>query len=282
MSDPQCATVSAPWWLWPNVFNLDAPLVAVVWQELLAQEVCVDLSWRHRWLLFLAVWMVYFVDRCLDARIGRLEDTDRHRRHREISGLGWTIQGGVCAVGLILAFQSLNREGWLAAGVVGLATGIWFALTHLNGSGAWWLPKEAGVGVVFAARVALQPWALTTLPGVELLVGGGVLAAVCVQNCASITVWESLPADRGNRRSLLNRWPGWSRHVSRVSLGLAALVATLAMLPLSDRWRGLEICATGSLLALWALGTGRPENRRRETRMLADLALLTPLPVIVA
>ena len=33
-----------PWWLWPNLLGLDAPLVAVVWQQALArmQGVAID------------------------------------------------------------------------------------------------------------------------------------------------------------------------------------------------------------------------------------------------
>ncbi len=280
MSENGRGTKFIPWWLWPNVLNFDAPVVAVAWQELFARGVGVELVWPQRWLLFLAVWGVYFADRWLDARIGRHESAERHLFHRRIGGVGWAVLAAVCVTGLGLAFQCLNREGWIAAGVVGGATGIWFALTHVNGAQTGWLPKELGVGVVFAAGAALQPWVLTGPPKAGLLLGAGMFATVCVQNCVSITVWERLPTDKGNPGSILNQWPGWSRHVRRVSLGLAMVLALIAVLHSDEALRRIPICAAVSLLALGALGLGRPESRRRETRMLADLALLTPLFVV--
>jgi len=280
MSEQQRKAESIPWWLWPNLLNFDAPVVAVVWQELFARGAGVELSWPQRWLLFLAVWEVYFADRWLDARIGRHESTERHRFHRRIGGLGWLIQAVVCVIGLGLAFQCLNREGWLAAGAVGAATAVWFASTHLDGAQLGWLPKEAGVGLVFAAGAALQPWALTELPKGGLLVGAGVFAVVCIQNCASITVWESLPTDRMDPGSFLNRWPKWAQHVGRVSLGLGVLIASVSLVHFDGEPLKAGFCAAVSLFALGGLGLGRPATRRRGTRILADLALLTPLLVL--
>ena len=33
---PRLCVARPPWWLWPNLLALDAPLVAVVWQHALA------------------------------------------------------------------------------------------------------------------------------------------------------------------------------------------------------------------------------------------------------
>ncbi len=277
MNENERETQPMPWWLWPNVLNLDAPVVAVVWQELFARMAGVGFSWPQRALLFVAVWEVYFADRWLDARVGRHESTERHRFHLRIGGMGWLIQAVVCVIGVALAFQCLNREGWLAAGAVGAATAVWFALTHLDGAHLGWLPKEAGVGLVFAAGAALQPWALTELPKGGLLGGAVLFAVVCIQNCASITVWESLPADRTDPGSFLNRWPKWARNVGRVSLGLGVLIVSIACANFGGDLLKAGICAAVSLFALGWLDFGRPATRRRGTRILADLALLTPL-----
>ena len=55
-----------PWWLWPNVLSLDAPLVAVFWQAGLAKAHKVAVMPSLHLTLFLAVWLIYMVDRVLD------------------------------------------------------------------------------------------------------------------------------------------------------------------------------------------------------------------------
>ncbi len=272
---------SVPWWLWPNVLNLDAPVVAVVWQEAFARFAGVELAAPHRWLLFLAVWQVYFADRCLDARIGAHEATERHRFHRNIGPVGWAVMAVVCVAGLALAFRCLTREGWIGAGVLLSATGCWFAAAHIDGARRGWIPKELGVGSIFAAGCALQPWALAGSAGAPLWAAAGLFTVVCVQNCASITVWEALPSDRKDPRSFLNRRPFWSRHVGRISLALAVATAAAAWLGAMPELRGVGSAAAASLLILGGLGRVARGGRHREARMLADLALLTPLALLL-
>ncbi len=60
------------WWLWPNVLSLDAPLVALAWQEAFAQVMAVELGAAQRVLLAVCTWLAYSGDRLLDAR--RLPD----------------------------------------------------------------------------------------------------------------------------------------------------------------------------------------------------------------
>src|SRR4051812_41591281 len=55
-----------PWWLWPSVLSLDAPLVAVLWQAALAKVHHVAVMPPLHAALFLAVWLIYVVDRVLD------------------------------------------------------------------------------------------------------------------------------------------------------------------------------------------------------------------------
>ena len=57
-----------PWWLWPNVLSLDAPVVALVWQAAFARLLAVELGWTQRGLLAVCVWLAYCGDRLLDAR----------------------------------------------------------------------------------------------------------------------------------------------------------------------------------------------------------------------
>jgi|GEM_PF-722548 len=56
-----------PWWLWWNVLSLDAPLVAVSWQWMLATVFDVSVPIGCYLLLWMAVWCVYVADRVLDS-----------------------------------------------------------------------------------------------------------------------------------------------------------------------------------------------------------------------
>lgn len=59
---------SKPAWLLPNLLSLDAPLVAVCWQALLAADTGLALRPAAQVALGLTVWLIYIVDRLLDVR----------------------------------------------------------------------------------------------------------------------------------------------------------------------------------------------------------------------
>lgn len=180
---PKPARASVPWWLWLNVLSLDAPFVAVLWQAALAHCYRVQLLPGARITLFLAVWLIYMVDRVLDsfapAVSGRF--SARHafyRRNRRVFSLivipaaavlvallsFLTIPAAVMLRGASLAFVVViyllhfaawkHRAIYLAGNFIVCATGI--ALL-------WWLPLprnfQFGVsaGLLGMFAVALNP-----------------------------------------------------------------------------------------------------------------------------
>lgn len=100
---PEAAPLNAPripWWLWPNVLSLDAPIVAVLCQMALARAHKVALMPEISWTLFLAVWLIYIVDRVLDGF--SMPDPDRisarhafYQRHRWLYLLVIVPAGGI-------------------------------------------------------------------------------------------------------------------------------------------------------------------------------------------
>ncbi len=85
---------STPWWLWLNILSLDAPIVAMLWQEALSRCYHVKLVPGFQLALGLAVWLIYLVDRTLDG----MAQTETHllsarhafyRRHRKL--FAWVI-----------------------------------------------------------------------------------------------------------------------------------------------------------------------------------------------
>lgn len=95
-----------PWWLWPHVLSLEAPLVAVLWQTVVAHAHHIALQGEVRVGLALVVWLVYVADRLFDAANAAAGATDaRHafyRRHWRGIALGAVPVAAVAVVWLAL------------------------------------------------------------------------------------------------------------------------------------------------------------------------------------
>ena len=102
------------WWMWPQILALDAPLVALVWQEVMARAHNVRLSWEFRLALFLSTWIIYLLDRTLDGIRGEPQQTARH---------AFCIQHRKLILGLLLP-----ALGWLL---------LWTVLFHLPAGALW-------------------------------------------------------------------------------------------------------------------------------------------------
>ncbi len=252
---------SHPWWLWPNLLALDAPAVAVTWQVFLGSVAGIAVPLAASAELALMVWAAYLIDRSLDARRG-ITSSDRHR----VAGrnwLAWLVVAGAAILGAaVVAFTALPREH-LRVGIIVLGAAVgYFAAVHLLRTksvldrGA----KEISVGIVFAAGVSIplivQASQIDWLPGVI------AFAALCWLNCALISLWET----RG-----LGAPPKWLVALA----GIAALTPVLA----APRPVGTAICASAA--ALLALHAIHARVSVRAARVLADVALLSPLLVAV-
>jgi hypothetical protein len=149
----------APWWLWPNVLSLDAPIVTLVWQWWFATNFKIHLTNYEYIILFTTVWLLYALDRWLDA--WKLDLTKPHSSrhafyvyHRWQVGILWLI---VFIATAILSLTSLS-ETTLLAGVALLALcSIYFLLVHLQKK---WrvVPKEVRVGIAVSLGVTLCLW----------------------------------------------------------------------------------------------------------------------------
>lgn len=254
MSEP----AARPWWLWPNLLSLDAPAVAVVWQLFLAAEANVDVPLAAAVVLGLVVWGVYLADRSLDAVRG-CADSDRHRfaaKHPSLQiGLGGT---AFLAAG-ILALIGLPQRYLAVGATVATVTGAYLLAVHTSrhwlGAGA----KELSVGVVFAAGVSVPLAAEAGSPHFWLPVIVA-FAGLCALNCLLIARWEE-PAVTA---------PRWA-----FALAGLAVCAALAAPP------DVILAVALSAAALTLLHFGRRAVSVRAARVLADVALLSPLLVAV-
>ena len=268
-----------PWWLWPNLLNLDSPLLAVIWQEQFARIADVSLGWGERVLLFCCTWLVYCADRALDAaESGGQTETARHAIQLQGKPIWLGVSAAVLVVALVLAVTTLNSRAWLGGGVVLFFTAAHFGATH------WWpslrsrfWPKEWHVGFVFSAGCALLVWSQSPSAWPSLLLPVLGFGALCAMSCSHITAWEVVTVDRDDPGSLLNAHPRFVRRLSwfDITLGMLAMMAAAAI----DQAAGQHAMAA---VGISALGLAWLHDRCDQfsaefLRVTGDFGLYTPL-----
>ncbi len=266
--------------MWPHLWSLDAPLVAVVWQHWWAHAARVNLPLSRDITLGLAVWLIYLADRLADvARAGPLGwpeyGTARHafyaRARRAASGLVLVLS---CALTVLTPMTLSAREFGMGLGMLGAAGG-YFWLAHRWSAPRWTaiLPKEAAVGGLFALGTALFVLCCKGRADGELVTLMLMTAVVFALNCALISRWEACERDRRDPSSLQNAFPRMTAQLGRVGLWLAVAAGGVALLVRSDSLLPVAVSAGGlALLDLY-----RNRFSADALRVLADLMLLTPV-----
>ena len=158
------AKTHIPWWAWPHVLSLEAPIVAILWQDALAKAHQVSLTPGTTVGLGMAVWLVYVLDRWLDGQNPGTAPVDgRHAfyaRHARFIAL-FVIPAMLGVVGWLGLF--IIPVGILWSGVaLSLLIGIYLGTYAAHGRRSW-------VGLI-GAFVGLGSVVLV----LELPIGAGV------------------------------------------------------------------------------------------------------------
>jgi hypothetical protein len=249
--------VRPPIWLWFNVLSLDAPLIALVWQDFLARCYPTTLLPQGRAVLGLTVWAIYLADRLLDVRhpASPLESL-RHRFYRRNRVFGQTLFALVVAADLammrLLIRPSLFTAGLLLAGAVALYLGA-FPLTGW-GTTAWKKPLAA---LLFTAGTFVIAWTGTGHPVQELAWPALAFCALCLGNLLMIERWSQ----------------GSTSSSPRVWIWLMALLIPMVASHHSNWFEAIVFSAAGLCALAW-WGRRMPWDARC---VLADAVLLTPL-----
>jgi hypothetical protein len=240
-------------WLWPNLLSLDAPLVALLWQILFARCFHARIDPLPSILLVLAVWLIYAADRSLDAWTGSAA-RPRHlfyRRHWKTLLPLWIL---VLAAGSALAWTRLSPDLLLRGLALSAAVVVYFALVHC---GIFQKTKEIAVALLFALGATLSAWPnIRSAVDIEAI---ALFSCLCWINCVAIENWES-PAE--------SNWP---------IAASAALVASAGTLLLFSSRPILGGAVAASALCFVLLDRVRLRFSRDALRVLADVALLSPL-----
>jgi len=268
----------SPWWLWWNILSLDAPAVAVVWSLLVARQSHVTVRPGEEIILGLVVWGIYVSDRLLDGygATQRPQLQARHlfcAKHRE--ALACIV---VLATGAVLwAISESLTLGEATAGLkLSAVVGAYMAGIHAgHRSVARFVPKEAVVGILFAAGTTLPVWTCVAANTWNVWATFSFFAVLCIVNCLAIECWESRLAEVDACKS-----SGWVIRWADARIGsIAAVVAASAFIVVLLRREngssGSELLAISlAALLICFVNIHRSRISVHALRVLADAALV--------
>ena len=283
----------SPLILW-HLLSLDAPTVAAVWVSFFAWCAGVRCTLFDPATMFIAVWLLYVADRLLDAKplfseAHAPELRERHRFHHQHRSRFLLAAMLACPPFLFLLHHTDDRLLHLYASLAALLAG-WLVLVHAHPAAEGKtdrLPKELAVGVFFSAAIFIPtvgraPWLrLTLLPHALLF------ACLCSLNCLFLYAWEH--SEPTKRAHVTTRWSLQRLRLLAAGLtGLATLLAFLSASRKGSSWNAslahpaasfFAVALSGALLLL--LHTRRASVSALKLRSLADLVLLSPIPVML-
>lgn len=246
---------STPLWLWLNLLSLDAPLVAIVWQDFLARCYSSILLPPGRWALGLTVWAIYLADRLMDVRHAAAEhETTRHQFYRQNNLPAKFLLAAVLLADLLVASFWLRPQVFTSGLWTGSAVAAYLAVFAFwrVGQMRW---KQPSAALLFTCGIFLVAWTSTPRPWSILWWPGAAFCALCLGNLLLVERWEQgLPSARA-----------W--------LWMILLAAICLWLGDSRWYAAIASAAVG--MAVLALDHARVSDDVR--RVLADVALLTPL-----
>jgi hypothetical protein len=282
LGDATAFVETAPrWWQWGTVLSVDAPVVTVLWQLLLARVAGHDLGWPPVVVLGVSVWLAYVADRWIEGWRLRPDmiRTPRHyfyHRHRWPIATVWVV---VLAANLAIAFAHLAAFD-LAAGTLLLAAAAAYLLSHqfVHRHARWRVPKEICIAALLTGGAGVFLARQVRAPGVAFVLA--LFGLLCFANCALISVWERHVDRAHGQTSLVVHGPG-NVGVIRLVPWLVVVVAAASLLVAEGGVAIAGACALASALLLAVTDSAEPTIGRQLARVLADVALMTPLAALV-
>ncbi|MCW1915770.1 hypothetical protein OJ996_19445 [Luteolibacter sp. GHJ8] len=281
-----------PLWLWPNLLSLDAPAVAMAWLFMFQKIWLQVLPWGYYAALGLAVWGIYILDRIIDVKMlspgdHRLgERHEFHQRHMKFMSIlavvtllgsafvagghisfGPLVDYGKPVIFLVVVFFSLtifSKQDREIPHLRNLFAGLAFSYGTAMGAHMWsWKP-----GIFDAIH---PPFNLALSP--EML----AFAVLCTLNISAIHFWEQSAFTRDRERGAAN-----DLSLTIPLTGLAAAAIGLAVLDEESRSRPFYYAVLISSALIYVLNRVRSKYSVDALRVMADAAMIAPLPVFIA
>lgn len=251
------------WWLWPNVLSLDAPMVAVVWLFAFSQAYDFAVEWPVYLVLFLAVWCIYLGDRLFDNWRPDLSEAPVTRRRFVRQHFGWLkwVMAFLVPVTGVVAALTLPAAVLRNGAFLGILVGIYFVVFVSRRAPG----KEVAAGFMFAIGAVVPAMGdIERFPDrwVPALLIFGLVSGY---NCFLI--------DRNERKA--DRKELGMRDATMLGIAAFAVAMVPAAWQRETAWIYFSLAISAALLT--ALQYGRARVSRDAFRVLADVALLTPL-----
>ncbi|MGC6426826.1 MAG: hypothetical protein ACON5H_07515 [Akkermansiaceae bacterium] len=263
----------APWWLWPNLLSLDAPVVALAWYWMFAK------AWGLVFLppelavtLVLSVWAIYALDRIVDSRKSspRPALARRHHFHQRYRWYFLMVIAGSVSWSIWALLFHLSQMVLLYGAFVLFLVLCYFAITFFQkGDQHTGLSKNCIAGMTFAYGVAAGAHAYSPIFSFsqmvfswEVLLFGGL----CVINMTAIDFWE-LDGEDGEDAMAV---------IGTATLLLACVAMYRSMH--SDAFnRPFFYAVLVGAAGLYLLNKFRNHFDQEERRLWVDIALLLPV-----
>lgn len=278
----------SPWWLWPNLLSLDAPLVALCWAWLFSKAWgVVSVPWQLWGTLALVVWIIYVLDRLLDVRqSGGTEELDpRHRFHARYAKLFWVgmvIAGGWCLHSILLVLaMTVLQYGLL---VMALAGGYFLIAWQQKRDGQPMFGKNVVAGLTFAYGAAAGIHAYSPVIGIsEMFLSSEVLifAGLCVINMTAIDFWKLKGEDDEDAAAVLNLGTlligGVAMFVYMSSLKREVFFFHEAFYHEQAFYKPFSVGILVGAASFFLLNQARRRIEKNAYRVLVDVAALAPV-----
>jgi len=281
-----------PIWLWPNLLSLDAPIVAIVWLYMFQRIWLQYLSWGYPVALGLAVWGIYILDRIIDVKMLPPGDPrlgprhDFHQRHTKVMASIAVVAliGAALVAGFEISFGPLVEYSKPVCFLIV----IFFSLTifskqdrdipHLRN-------LFAGLAFAYGTAMGAHMWSAayglveTNVPWLNLVMCPEMLAfaVLCTLNISAIHFWE-------HSRIAGDEESGAANDLA-LTLPLTVLAAScigLAVMDEESRSRPFYYAVLISSALLYVLNRLRSWYSMDALRVMADAAMIVPLPVFLA
>lgn len=200
----------APWWLWPNLLSLDAPVVALAWYWMFSKAwALVNLPGSLAVTLALSVWAIYALDRIIDSRKSspRAALERRHHFHRKYRWF-FLLAVIIAIFWLVWALLFYLSQKVLLYGIFVFFLVICYFVVTLfqKGNHHTGLLKNTIAGMTFTYGVAAGVHAYSPIYSflewvfsLEVLLFGGL----CVINMTAIDFWELNGEDGDDAMALI-------------------------------------------------------------------------------
>ncbi|MEO6054320.1 MAG: hypothetical protein ABIP97_09930 [Chthoniobacterales bacterium] len=266
-----------PFWLWLNIFGLDAPVITVLWQNAFAEAFGIRLEFPMRLGLFCVVWAVYLGDRLLDGlRLNVTETSSARHRFAAKHPLLITILLLPAIAGAAYAALLTPKNLLCVGAALGISTILYFLWNQAaRGSFSRKYFKEIIICTIFVLGVLAAPATLGAAMHSAFFISAVIFFLVCLSNCAMISrIERDIDIARGEESYAIHfagdlkpaRWI--SVTIVVLSIVLTFINAIPLILAISFILTGIGLCSTVFVERI---------TSPRFSVVWADLCLMSPV-----